>query len=178
MAYLLDKFSNQWHKGQEITRYHIAPNYWNGKLITSPMEFDLWDTEQEWSPRVMRAIQISNFFVMQNCLNDLLGRADDLLESFMRIFLASQPGSLFVVADLKFQEVLNLMNQIETRVEEEKSGVVVRRVRGEFIEMKSNIEMPELLTGDDGLIPKKNTRFYFSVLLRKANPEPDEDNPF
>jgi hypothetical protein len=177
VAYLLDKHSSGWHKGQEITRYHLAPVYWpQGKLITVPLEFDFLDLPNSWDARVERAIQISDFFVMQNCLNDQLDLSDELLQNFLWIFQQIQSGSIFIIADLKFQNVLDLMVRIEKEVVSTELGVVVHSATQGIVEFQSQIEAPsiiyeELLTGEDNLIPRRYTRFYSSILVRHEESE-------
>ena len=144
------------------------------------MEFDLLENAQEWTPRVKRAVKSSNFFVMQNCLNDLLGRADDLLESFMRIFRVTLPGSLFIVADLCFQDVSNLMERLVRKVEDENIGVSILHPHVKYSEFISNFILPdiiteELLTGYNDLRPRIFTKYYYSVMVRSVDPESEKE---
>jgi hypothetical protein len=171
-AYLLDKHIEGWHKGQEITRYHLAPMYWpNGKLVTIPMEFDLLNAQASWNDRIDRAFKISSFFVMQNCLNDQLTTPAKLMDNLIWLFKQMCPVSLFVIIDLNFQQVLNFMIEFEKRIANDKLGVVFRGAASGIVEFESLIETPriiceELLTGETNLIPRQHTKFYGTVMAR------------
>lgn len=185
VAYLLDKHNTGWHKGQEITRYHLAPVYWpQGKLITVPLKFDFLNLPDAWDARVERAVQISNLFVMQNCLNDQLDMSDQLLQNFLWIFEKISLGSIFIVADLNFQNVLDLMVKIETAVDENGLGVAIDSAASGIVKFRSRIKVPsiiceELLTGEENLIPRQYTRFYSSILVRyEENGRDDDAIPF
>lgn len=171
VGYLLDKYCESWYKGQEITRYHLAPVYWpSGKLVTIPLEFDLFSSPSNWDVFVKHAFALSKFFVMQNCLNDQIG-IPELLNSFLDIFREVTPGSLFVLIDLKYPKVQEFMRNVELEVQEQKLGVVHYSVDNGLIDFQSNIKVPpiifeELLTGENRLIPRKSTKLYASILRR------------
>lgn len=181
IAYLLDLYVDGWRIGQEITRYHLAPIYWpNGRLITKPLIYDYRAADDEIDPFIGRTFQISDLFVMQNCLNDHLDRGDLVLENFLSIFRQASPGAIFVIADLNFDNIRNLMRRIEANVLENRIGRVLLSTEDQCAEFRSRIMYPPiieecLLTGENRLRPKCLTRYYASVLQRV---EDDDHIPF
>ena len=174
-AYLFDKHTAGWGVGREITRYHLAPLYWpNGTLVTRAIECDLLDVEASWDGMMERAVGTSSLFVMQNCLNDLVGALDHLLNNLLWLFERTVPGSALVVADLCFPNVLNAMRRIEATIQDTGLGVSLRGADEGVTEFESQIDMhpivaEQLFTGEDSLVYRKRTRFYSLVLARAEN---------
>ncbi len=114
IAYILDKFVDDWRMGQDITRYHLAPNYWSDRTLGMiPLKFDFMKlpdfnvTPDQYEPnkytdfKVINAFRASNFFVMQNCLNDQLTPSKEFLTTILSLFTNMNRGSIFVLLDLK-----------------------------------------------------------------------------
>lgn len=173
-AYLLDKYIHGWRIGQEITRYHLAPLYWpNGQLTIRPMEFDFLDPKTLEDRFVQRATQICNLVVMQNCLNDQLGNRQAVLEMLKNIFTQTVPGTLFVISDLNYPAVRELIGEMSDFVEESGLGEVLLPVQNQATRLCSREQVPaiileHLLNGDEAknLIPRKYTYFYSAVYQR------------
>lgn len=173
-AYLLDLYSAPWQTTLKLTTKRLAPVYWpSGQLHFEPLRFDLWQPVAKIDARLQSIIQSSHFFVMQNCLNDVISNKKLLLDNFLNLYNLTPPGSIFVIVDLNFDDVFNFIAKVEKSVED-CAGEVVKSINASgLIELKSSIEYPailkeELFTGEDGLVAKKNIRFYFSVLCRNT----------
>ena len=170
-AYIFDIHAHGWRTGQEITRYHLSTHYWDKELILVPYECDMLAEQVLDSPWGERAITISNLFVMQNSLNEYIGNEATFLENFLSLFQMISPGSIFVLIDLNFLQIKNLMQSIEIAITEHELGDAIVHVEDQYTNIESNIALPdilqeELFTSADGLIPKKHTRFYSSLLIR------------
>ncbi len=174
IAYLLDKYTESWYGGQNITRECLAPGYWPGRrLIFKPLEYDLREPARVPNPDVERALQRSNLFVMQNCLNDLPDDPEQIMQMVLEQFFQFPEGSLFILIDLLYANVRQLMLKLEEEITRRGLGVVLRSVRKGKVELRSNIQIPhvileELLVGKDGLKRRKSTKFFASAILRQV----------
>ncbi len=175
-AYLFDCVVDGWRTGQEITQYHLKEQYWPGKKLTFvPLQYDMLGNQLIESPWADRAIKISHLYVMQNCMNEYIGHESDFRKKFLELFRTTQAGAIFILIDLNFEPIRELMRQIEKDIVDNKLGEVPLPVREEFDEIQCNFELPpilseELFTGQDGLMAKKYTRYYSSILFRVEKP--------
>ena len=181
MAYIFDKYIDQWHKGLEITRYHLAPEYWVGKLITSYYKFDLLAQSTDWNARIDRAINLSNFFYMQNCVNDLLGDEEQLFHNIIELFRRTRPGSILIISDLIFPKIMGFLSRLVDEIQDENIGSCLCNHCNDRLAFTPNIIVPEIIetelrTGESNLIPRSSTRFCYVALERIAdNFETDEE---
>jgi hypothetical protein len=172
LAYLFDKHADSWSTSREITRYHLAPQYWlTGKLVTRSFQNDLIGLPLHWNKMIDQAVNTSRLFVLQNCLNDQLDMLDELQETLLWLFRQTPIGSLFVIADLNFDNVLAAMQEIEQSLVESGLGLVLRSAGEGLNKFQSQIRThrviaEELLTGDGDLVPRRQTRFHSLVLAR------------
>lgn len=185
-AYLLDREICGWQKGQEITRYHLAPIYWpNGKLITSAHQFDFVadDLEQQFENHmVQQAFLFSELFVMQNCINDQLRKRQRFLDNLVSIFWRMKPGSVFVIIDLPHEQVWKFMKDFERRVQMENIGEVICPAPKSVTARECSFAIPPLVQtilfdeDADRLRPPKQVRYRYSVIKRIADEV--DDLPF
>ncbi len=178
-GYLLDKFVDGWRLGQEITQYHLVPQYLKHRpFVFRPVEFDFLDESCLNDPFTDRAINHSHLFIMQNCLNDQLDNPDEAREMVLRIFKSAPLGAIFVVCDLKFDEVRDLIESIQGVIETEEIGTVLLAVDQYPRKITSSITAPNilvlldhLLIGDPEkkLIPRKST-WYYSAIFQRTEP--------
>lgn len=169
-ACLFDKYVNDWRIGQDITCYRLAPQYCSSaKVAMTPVLFDLLGTD-EWSDLAKHSFRRSDICVMQNAINDQLDNAPNLLASLLSIFETTVSGTIFVIIDLHYTKIRNFMHNFQKNIEEMELGQVILGVN-EGRKIESQIDVPEilleeLLTHGDGLIPRRYTEFYSSVLIR------------
>lgn len=180
VAFILDKYVSDWRVGQEITRYHLAPSYWKHTLGMVPLQFDFMELPNFEATlengdytalKVINAFRSSNFFVMQNCLNDQLELSEKLLANLITIFTQMNAGSMFVLIDLMFPEIRKFMRKLETEIVKLGLGQVLLGVPDQPIEYSSNIDTPDVLIEElfekrDDMRPRKKTRFNACVLQR------------
>jgi hypothetical protein len=170
-ACVLDKYANDWRVGQEITRYHLAPQYGQHKqLFLNPIHFDLTTPPDTWADLVFRPLKRANMFVMQNALNDQLAMRESLLANLLFIIQQSKPDTLFVLIDLVYAEIKAFLNDLADLVTDEQIARVVLRPSDANV-IESKVKVPEivlehLLVGEDGLIPRRYTRFYSLSFVR------------
>jgi hypothetical protein len=172
LGYLLDKYVQSWRLGQELTRYHLAPQYWpNGNMVFRPVKFDFLDERFLDSPFAVRVMEQSHLFVIQNCLSDQVKNSVQSQEIVLRMFRLAQPNALFVICDLNFHLVRDLIRNIQNVVVSEGIGEVRLPIKDECDRIVSSVNLPQivsdhLLVGTEGLIPKKQTKYYCSVMQR------------
>jgi hypothetical protein len=173
-AYLLDKYIDGWRTGQDITRYHLAPDYWpQGQLTIRPLEFDFLDPMTLTDPFVQRSTQISNLVVMQNCLNDQLNNRQAVLAMLQNVFRLSRPGTVFVISDLQFPAVRNFMCEMIDFVIKSRLGQILLPIQDQPIRSCVHVEVPQiildhLLIGDAArnLIARKYACYYATAFQR------------
>src|SRR5690606_11328820 len=175
-ADLLDKEICGWQKGQEITRYHLAPVYWpKGKLVTSAHQFDFVasDLEEQFENHmVQQAFLFSDLFVMQNCINDQLAKRPQYLENLVSIFRRMKPGSLFVIIDLPPEKVWRFMKDFERQVRAEGIGDVILPASRSVMSRESSFAIPPLVETTlfdqdvDFLRPPKQLKYRYSIVER------------
>jgi len=188
VAYIFDKNIHYWSKGLEITRYHLAPNYWDGILTLCQREVDLLQLCDSLDENLLQAIRKSNLFVMQNCINDLLHDNNSLCEGILEIFKQTEPGSLFIISDLNLYQVRNTVIKLKSLIENDGLGKCISHVYRDCVAHKPNIEVPsiieeELFEETDGLIQKRKAHYCYIVLEKVYAEEGDtefnlDDIPF
>lgn len=174
--YILDKYAESWSVCREITQTFVLPSYWNGRIEIRAVNCDLADCDALIAPLTCEAIATSNFFVMQNWLNDQPGTSVsfDNFESIQRNIMSmvenAPNDSLFIFADLNFPRVHHLFRSIEQSVQIKQIARLLLPVPNNRYSITPNIQYPpllnELFIGEDGLVRKKHTR-YFSIMIKK-----------
>jgi hypothetical protein len=173
-GYLLDKFVDEWRLGQELTRYHLAPVYWpEGKLVFKPLSFDFMNTGCLREKAIFQAISGSHLLVMQNCLNDQMGNPKYAGVMALEILRHAEPGAIFLISDLDFDKIRELIARISQDISLQKLGEVILPVQEQPIELFSNFQVPAiirecLLNGDENplLLPKRSSKVYFAIFKR------------
>jgi len=173
-AYLLDKYSDQWEAELRITERKIAPCYWpKGKLTITSRQFDFLDPIGLWNPTVKMYINSADIVVMQNCLNDQWDNGDAINNIVRNIFRKSKSGTLFVIIDLNYPKVHDLIVEISKGISEDRLGRVILPLQDKCATVSRNYDIPKcvtdhLLTRDPVLrtIVRENTDYYYSVFQR------------
>ena len=168
-AYIFDQYV--WYTGLFSTVAHLAPAYWKGRLYAYPTGFNFQDFHFEEGSIQLRAISRSSLFVMQNCLNDAIGKEDSFVEKLIDVWQLIPRDALFVIVDLNYRHVQTLMLRLENVFLEQGFGEIMISANGQFNQVCSNIEYPEILNNtffaDRHLLrSKKCTRYYATVLQR------------
>jgi len=174
--YIFDKYAESWSICGEITRSFVLPSYWNGHLEIRSVPCDLLGCEALSNPLAREAIASSNFFVMQNWLNDQPGTStsfdncDRIIHNIFTMVKYAPNDSLFLFADLNFTRVRNLYRVIERQVQIRQIGRPLLVVPETCYSITPDIQFPplldELFIGESGLVRRKNTR-YFSAIIQK-----------
>lgn len=176
IVYIFDKYAESWNICSEITRSFVLPSYWDGNLEIHAIPCDLLDLDALSNPLAREAITTSNFFVMQNWLNDQPGTStsfdncESIIQNIMTMVENAPDDSLFLFADLNFTRVRNLYRVIERQVQIRRIARPILPVPEIRYSITPNIEFPpvldELFIGESGLIRRRYTR-YFSTMIQK-----------
>lgn len=176
-AFVFDKFNDSWKVCREITKFAVAPNYWNGEVNILPIPIDLFVSDKLLSKDSITAIQSSNLLVMQNFLNDQPGTKHtftnyaQIINNLLFIFDQAPADSIILVTDLNFPRSQSLMATLEREIQKQKIAIPILSVnKGLFTitpSISSNDLLNELFTGENGLIKKGRTN-YFSSLFYKS----------
>jgi hypothetical protein len=177
-AFVFDKYNESWKVCREITGKMVTPNYWDGIINIIPVPYDILDIDTLGTEEAIEAIRISNFFVMQNCLNDQPGsntsflNSDKIIKSLMSIVEIAPTDSLFLLADLQFSRAQKLMKLLEQEIQLRNIAIPLKPVKAYHYCIKSNLAsnkiLEELFTGEDQLIKKENTNYYSSILYKNS----------
>lgn len=177
-AFVFDKYNESWKVCREITRLAVSPNYWDGEINILPVPYDLLDSETLRSEGAITAIRSSNLFVMQNCLNDQPGSKDSftncaqIISNLLFIIDQAPNGSLILVTDLNFPRSQFLMATLERETQQRNNAIPILPVKKAcqtiIPALSSHDLLNELFTGEDGLIKKKYTHYFSSLIYKKA----------
>lgn len=172
--YVFDKYAETWSTCLNITCSNVLPSYWKGDLEVRLIPCDLLDCGVINSILAYEAIESSNFFVMQNWLNDQTGsnkifiNHEIIIQNIMGMINTAPDDSLLLFADLDYPRVRILFREIEKVVQTYHVALPVLPVQNNAYEIYPNIQYPplldELFIGTDGLIKKIR---YYSTVIRK-----------
>lgn len=164
-----DIFSDTWKIGQNITK-NIIPQLWQGQFSFSTEQIDFC---QRGSFRSLEnAIANSQIFIFQNCLNEL--NDFDTFNLNIRYLLSRMPSdSLLVMADLRiYSKIEQFQSQVKQLIQELDFDSQILCLRHlETLDFTTEITLPaiilqNLLTGSDGLIPRKNIKCNFLSIYK------------
>lgn len=170
----MEKYMDDWRLEQELTRNHLAPIYWpGGTMVFKPLCFDFMNTGRLRNKAIFQAINSSHLLVMQNCLNDQMGNPTYARVMALEIFRRAAPGCVFLISDLDFDKVRELIARISEEISLLKLGKVILPVQERPVEMVSNFVTPpvireNLLNGNEvkGLVPKRSIKVYSVIFER------------
>jgi hypothetical protein len=164
-----DIFSDTWKIGQNITK-NIIPKLWQGQFSFSTEQINFCQAGSFIS--LENALASSQIFIFQNCLNEL-----DNFDSFnlnIRYLLSQMPSnSLFVMGDLRiYSKIGQFQFQVKQLIQELDFDSQVLCVRhSEILDFITSITLPtiilqNLLTSNDGLIPRKKINCNFLSIYK------------
>lgn len=178
-AFVFDKYNESWKVCREITRLAVSPNYWGGEVNILPVPYDLLDFDTLRSEGAIAAIRSSNLFVMQNCLNDQTGSKESftncsqIMNNLLFIIDQAPNDSLILVADLNFPRSQTLMTTLEMEIQRQNLAIPIIPVGKGCHTITPALSIHDLLnelfTGEDGLIKKKYTNYFSSLIYKKAS---------
>lgn len=162
-----------WARSHEITGRlvrQVAPDV---LLALTGHQINLCQRNALFPIRV--AIQSSQLFVVQNCLNEFVAAPQIFIENMALLFEWMPASSSLVLADLaNYEMVQNLMEQVEAQMLAYNRSSVVRSCIDGKRYFRSQIKptplvTQHLLTGEDGLIPKQNINYNYLIVQKQAS---------
>jgi hypothetical protein len=166
-----DIMANLWEPSRKITIERVLPHFFNGEISACSKNFNMLSNDS--LPLISDYLQNCNLVVFQNCLNELDGCLDTFIANVDYILSEMLPNSILVLADLgQYSSVRELMQRVRENINQLDRAEIILDCERRF---RSVITLPNLisdfvLTGDDGLIPRKNiyTDIWLLVLVALA----------
>lgn len=174
-AYTFDIISDDWAYARDITENYLIPAVWQQR------EFELinnnFDLSQANSIRKLTGIiNSSSLVIFQNCLNEINQKSyPNVIGNLNSLVRAMRAGSILMIIDLSsYQAASNLVSQIESSVQAQNSvttliGLTESASRYDAVALRNELPLiikQNLLTGEDGLIPRRNIN-YHCLVIRK-----------
>jgi hypothetical protein len=165
MVNVYDIASETWTSTRRVTETFVIPKLWQGQFSISSRNLDFC-VEKSFEP-IKSTIKTCKLFVFQNCLNEIANTP--LIQENIKFLFDSAPlGSMFIIADLLYDQNFGIVEEIKRRVEARNDFEILQE--GNLM-VTSSLPIPQtikvnVLTGEDGLIPRSKIRFMF-LALRK-----------
>ncbi|WP_419546340.1 hypothetical protein [Microcystis sp.] len=173
VIYSYDLYSDTWRTSQDITKniinncfkdYHFA-------LLTRTLNINYVKDVT----KIMPTIESTDIFMLQNCLNEL---KTNQLQSIIFLLNYQPERSLLLINDLKKHKIAqNMERQIQSKIsytklesKREYNQEIFRQFAGGN-DFKSSLKLPSilrenLLTGEDGLIPREKTSYSYVCVYK------------
>ena len=165
-----DAMARLWEPSRKIAIDRVLPNFFNGQISTFSKNLDMLSNAS--LHLISDYLKNCNLVVFQNCLNELDGNLDIFISNMDYILSKMSPNSLLVLADLgQYSSVRELMQRVRENINQLDRVDIVQDNERRF---RSVIELPALianyvLTGEDGLIPRKNIYTRYLVARVKSS---------
>ncbi|MBV9924534.1 MAG: hypothetical protein JOZ96_05780 [Acidobacteria bacterium] len=173
-AKTFDVISNEWAYARAITINHLIPSMWQHSVELNASNFDLSQTAS--AENLAQTINSSSMLVFQNCLNEISQNLyPNVVENINSLVYAMRPESILMIIDLSsYPAALELIERIENSVRSQQPvTVLIGLHEGEriydaivFRNMLPPMITQNLLTGEDGLIPRRKIK-YRCLVIRK-----------
>lgn len=107
---------------------------------------------------------------MQNCINHMR-EEDKFYEKLKNKILYMQSGAIFTIIDLDYPNVIKVLKQLIVLCNDYVQ-VIATNIENSTTKSKLEVNMPNkmnkyIFTGENDLIGKKNTHYYYLILKRK-----------
>jgi hypothetical protein len=163
-----DIMADLWEPSRKIAIQQVLPHFFNGEISACSKNFNMLSNDS--LHMIGDYLQNCNLVVFQNCLNELDGCLDTFIANVDYILSEMLPNSILVLADLgQYSSVRELMQRVRENINQLDRAEIILDCERRF---RSVITLPNLisdfvLTGDDGLIPRKN--IYTRYLVARVN---------
>jgi hypothetical protein len=161
-----DIASEEWALSRAVTR-DLIPHIWKGKLSGSGrlpnFDFSLPNCFES----ITEVISNSHLFVFQNCFNEIENSSD--IKDNIKFLLARAPlNSFVVIGDLSYEQNRHIIEDVTEFAQTTQGYKIIGR---DELEISSSLKIPQiikknLLTGEDGLIPRSRIKFMFLVIRK------------
>jgi molecular chaperone DnaK (HSP70) len=180
---ILDINADTWGYSHSIVNKHLVENINKGRLKIEwqSIPFDLVSPDSVG--QVQSVIQKSDLLVIQNCLNEIATINLPSLKSNLKLLFQYLPGNAYLL----MSDMTSVARPVISALEQ----YLIADFKPKFI--KSTLSFPcsrsiisvhhrpspiiskYLLTSSDGLIPRKNISYDYSILSKGVMKEPIED---
>ncbi|WP_264321505.1 hypothetical protein [Zarconia navalis] len=167
IANIYDIAAQRWTPSRLITQNYIIPKSWRGKLFLNSEKLDFG--QKSAFENIQSIVQSQKLFVFQNCFNEIIDRSI-LLENINFLFDNASTDSFIIIADLLYPHNLIIFEEIDEMVDVREE---IEVLQAGTLRVTSSLPIPQilknnLLTGEDGLIPRSRINFRF-LALRKGD---------
>lgn len=170
IAHTYDIAADTWSRSRKITKHLVSQLFPHLNFIFNGTNLNLCKMNSLFSLR--HIIQNCCLFFIQNCLNEIGDSSQTFINNIGFILTEMPSYSILVLADLsKYKSVTTLMEQVETYVSSRDTLKIIRSYTKGAYNFRSLLTQPSvitenLLTGDNGLIPRRNINFNFLAIQK------------
>jgi len=168
---LLDAAADGWQRCTGLCFDQLQPHYWDGEATHSLHECNLLSQCNQCGTNCTAQLQNADLVILQNCLNDIIVDRNAVVGKAISIFRRMRPGAIFICIDLNFDEIRRALQAVSEQVTAAGLGTVLHPVAEAHHEISRSFDIPpamleHLYIGDDGLRPRRYTRFYALALQK------------
>ncbi|MBD2520622.1 hypothetical protein H6G93_37930 [Nostoc sp. FACHB-973] len=166
IANIYDIAADTWTPSRAVTKDFVVPKLWKGKISGAVHHLDLCSANAFES--IAEVISNSHLFIFQNCLNEIWNTS--ATKDNIRFLLERAPlNSFIIIGDLLYNQSRTILEDIVIICSQRSDYKIIER--GE-LKIASSLKIPtivteNLLTDEDGLIPRRWINFIF-LALRKG----------
>ena len=163
---IYDIASEQWKLSPEVTKNFVVPKLWKGDISGVVRKLDLC-SPNTFDP-ITEVISNCHLFIFQNCLNEIWNTSTTQ-ENIKSLLDCAPLNSFIIIGDLLAYDQNRIILEDIAKIANQRNDYQIIE-RGE-LEIASSLKIPEivrqnLLTGEDGLIPRYRIRFLFLVIRK------------
>lgn len=172
VAHTYDLAAATWSGSREVTKHLISQLFPDIKLTLNGTNLNLCQMDALFP--IKDIIQNCCLFFVQNCLNEFVGNSQIFIKNIDFILAKMPVASVLVLADLSnYTSVIALMKQVETYVSSKANLRIIRSYTTGACNFRSLLTQPpviteNLLTGEDGLIARKNINYNFLAIQKTS----------
>jgi len=160
VANVYDIASNTWTPSRNITHQYVIPHLWQGQVELNSYSLNL--CARQSFQGIRSSLEGADLYIFQNCLNEL-GDTLPAQENVNFLFDTSSQGSIMIIADLQYGQNRIFLQNLKEMINRKNDFEVLNQGNLAFT---SSLTVPQvvlenLLTGEDGLIPRSNIQFLF-----------------
>lgn len=111
----------------------------------------------------------TDIYFMQNCLNHIYEKGN-FIENLKNKIKYSKPKAIFILIDLNYTNAKKILKELYSEIKNSVK-ILSTNIQSGLTLSYCPVNMPQLLKekifiGDEGLIPKKKTYYYYVVFMK------------
>lgn len=170
IVHIYDIAAEAWKPSREITKNFVVPQLWQGQISGTVNNLDLCLANVFKAEPIAKIISNCDIFIFQNCLNEIWNTS--ATQENINFLLDCAPlNSFIIINDLSsYEQNRQFIEDIAAIVTQRKDYQIIGQSKE--ITIRSSLDIPlvitqNLLTREDGLIPRKQINFLF-LAIRKV----------